>query len=53
VPNSHKKVFEEGEYVLFAITVLRGHYEAGSFVDDVFIPGFYVDIYLLLLFIFI
>ncbi len=39
VPGSKKKVIEEGDSVMYAITILRGHYEAGYFVDDVFTPG--------------
>jgi len=37
------KVAEEGDGVLFALTILRGHYEAGVFVEDVFVPGHFVD----------
>jgi V-type H+-transporting ATPase subunit C len=39
VPKSGKKVTEEGESVMYAITVLRGHYVAGYYQDDVFTPG--------------
>lgn len=39
VPNSLKKVFEEGDMLLFSLTVLRGHYQAGQYVDDEFVPG--------------
>lgn len=39
VPGSKKKIIEEGDLTLYAVTVLRGHYEAGYFVDDVFTPG--------------
>ena len=39
IPGSKKKVIEEGESVLYAVTILRGHYQAGYFVDDVFTPG--------------
>ncbi len=42
VPGSKKKVHEEGESVMYAITVLRGHYEAGYYQDDVFTPGWLV-----------
>jgi hypothetical protein len=37
VPNSAVKIYEEGEYILYTITVLRGHYEAGSIVDETFV----------------
>jgi hypothetical protein len=40
VPNSLKKVYEEGDLVMFCVTVLRGHYQAGQFVDNEFVPGF-------------
>eukprot|EP01038_Epipyxis_sp_PR26KG_P009428 gene9428-12704_t len=43
VPKSAKKVADEGEYVMYAVTILKGHYEAGSFQDDVFIAGTFVD----------
>ena len=39
VPGSKKKIIEEGDMILYAVTVLRGHYESGYFVDDVFTPG--------------
>lgn len=39
VPGSKKKVAEEGESVMYAITVLRGHYQAGYYQDDVFVAG--------------
>ncbi len=39
IPGSRKKVFEEGENVLYAITVLKGHYSAGFFEGDVFQAG--------------
>ncbi len=41
VPNSvsRKPLAEEGDSVMYALTVLRGHYQAGHFVDDVFTPG--------------
>lgn len=39
VPNSLKKIVEEGDSVMFAVTVLRGHYEAGYYVDDTFTTG--------------
>lgn len=43
VPKSKKLVKEEGDTALYAITVLRGHYSAGQYVDDVFVPGTFVD----------
>lgn len=43
VPGSKKKIIEEGDMILYAVTVLRGHYESGYFVDDVFTPGKFVD----------
>lgn len=39
VPNSLKKVHEEGESILFAVTILKGHYEAGQYVDGEFVAG--------------
>lgn len=30
---------EEGEAILFAVTILKGHYEAGHYVDGEFVPG--------------
>lgn len=43
VPGSAKRMVEEGDWVLFALTILRGQYQAGIFVDDVFTAGRYVD----------
>jgi V-type H+-transporting ATPase subunit C len=43
VPGSLKAVMEEGESLLYTITVLKGHSTCGNFVDDVFVPGSYVD----------
>ena len=34
IPNSAKKIKEIGEYVLYTIDVLKGHYEAGSYDND-------------------
>lgn len=39
VPGSAKKLVEEGESVMYVVTLLRGHYQAGIYVDDVFTPG--------------
>jgi V-type H+-transporting ATPase subunit C len=39
VPGSLKRIFEEGEFVLYAVTVLRGHYTAGYFEGETFIQG--------------
>jgi len=39
VPGSAKKLIEEGDAVMFVITILRGQYQAGIFVDNVFTPG--------------
>lgn len=39
VPGSAKKVVEEGELVMYAITLLKGHYQAGTLIDEVFAPG--------------
>jgi V-type H+-transporting ATPase subunit C len=43
VPNSLKKVAEEGDLLMFSVTVLRGHYQAGQYVDNEFVPGVAVD----------
>lgn len=45
VPGSYKRIVEEGEYVLYGVTILKGHYEAGRYIDggDVFEPGTFVD----------
>lgn len=40
---SKKPLAEEADSVMYAITILRGHYQAGGFVDDVFTPGVFVD----------
>lgn len=34
IPNSAIKIKDIGEYTLYTIVVLKGHYEAGSFDDD-------------------
>lgn len=39
VPNSAKKVHEEGEAILYAVTILRGEYVAGQYIDGEFIAG--------------
>lgn len=39
VPGSALKVLEEGDQVLYAVTVLKGHYQAGVVVDGVFNNG--------------
>jgi V-type H+-transporting ATPase subunit C len=39
VPGSAKKVLEEGDSALYAVTILRGHYQAGVLVDETFTPG--------------
>lgn len=39
VPGSHLKVAEEGDSIMYAITVLKGHYEAGCVEEDIFTPG--------------
>jgi V-type H+-transporting ATPase subunit C len=39
VPGSARKLAEEGEYVMFAVTILRGEYHSGIIADDVFTPG--------------
>jgi V-type H+-transporting ATPase subunit C len=36
-------VIEEADWIMYGVTILRGHYEAGYFVDDVFSPGKFVD----------
>jgi V-type H+-transporting ATPase subunit C len=43
VPGSAKKVYEEGDSSLYAVTVLKGHYAAGNYVEDAFVPGQFVD----------
>ena len=43
VPGSAKKVLEEGDWALYSITALRGHYEAGTIDNDVVNPGSFVD----------
>lgn len=43
VPKSAKLIKEDGDYCLYAITILRGHYTAGYFTDGVFTPGSFVD----------
>ena len=42
-PATPKKICEEGEYVLFAISALRGHYEAGTIVNGELTQGKFVD----------
>jgi V-type H+-transporting ATPase subunit C len=39
VPGSKRRIVEEGDSVMYAVTILKGHYEAGCFVDDAFQPG--------------
>jgi len=39
VPGSAVKVAREADQVMYAITVLKGHYQAGVIVDDVYTNG--------------
>lgn len=44
VPGSIKKVKEEGDSILYSITVLRGHYETGVVdMDGIYTSGPFVD----------
>jgi V-type H+-transporting ATPase subunit C len=44
VPGSAKRIIEEGEFVLYGVSMLRGHYAAGRYVEgDIFEPGTLVD----------
>jgi len=44
VPGSLEKVTEDSESVLFAVTVLKGMYEAGYYEGDEFVPGTKTDL---------
>jgi hypothetical protein len=39
VPGSALKIAAEGDQVLYVVTALKGHYQAGIVVDGVFTPG--------------
>jgi len=39
VPGSALKILAEADQVLYAVTVLKGHYQIGVLVDDVFTNG--------------
>jgi hypothetical protein len=39
VPESHNKVCEEGEFVMYSVLVIRGQYQAGNYEGDTFVPG--------------
>ena len=43
IPQSAKLVKTHGEHKLYAVTILKGHYEAGVFVDGAFTDGKFVD----------
>lgn len=43
VPGSLQKVHEDDDSVLYAVTVLKGQYEAGYYENDEFQPGTKVD----------
>eukprot|EP00540_Astrosyne_radiata_P010515 CAMPEP_0116845764 /NCGR_PEP_ID=MMETSP0418-20121206/13458_1 /TAXON_ID=1158023 /ORGANISM="Astrosyne radiata, Strain 13vi08-1A" /LENGTH=419 /DNA_ID=CAMNT_0004476931 /DNA_START=45 /DNA_END=1304 /DNA_ORIENTATION=+ len=43
VPGSLQKVKEDSESILYAITILKGQYEAGYYEGDEFMPGNKVD----------
>jgi V-type H+-transporting ATPase subunit C len=43
VPKSAKLIKDDGDYCLYAVTILRGHYTAGYFTDGVFTNGSFVD----------
>ena len=44
VPGSLQKVFDDDDGILYAITILRGQYEAGYYENNEFQPGTKVDI---------
>lgn len=44
VPGSLEKVMEDGDSVLYTITVLRSMYEAGYYEGDEFVPGTKLDL---------
>ena len=39
VPNSAKKIVEEGETVMYSIAMIKNHFKAGHFDGDTFVPG--------------
>eukprot|EP01039_Chlorochromonas_danica_P007204 gene7204-7970_t len=43
VPGSAKVLVEDGDLIMYAVTILRGQYQSGIYVDDVFTPGTFVD----------
>ena len=44
VPGSMQQVYQDDDGILYAITILKGQYEAGYFENDEFQPGTKVDI---------
>lgn len=43
VPGSLKKVHSDMDSILYAVTILKGQYEAGYFEGDKFVPGAQID----------
>mmetsp|Transcript_54431 Transcript_54431/g.74408 ORF Transcript_54431/g.74408 Transcript_54431/m.74408 type:complete len:445 (-) Transcript_54431:325-1659(-) len=43
VPGSSIKIFEEGEFSIWTVTILAGQYEAGCMDGDTFSPGNFKD----------
>lgn len=43
VPGSAKMIHKEGENFLYAVTILKGHYEAGYYEGEDFVPGKFVS----------
>jgi V-type H+-transporting ATPase subunit C len=44
VPGSMKKVHSDEDSILYAVTILKGQYEAGYYENDVFHAGTHVDL---------
>lgn len=43
VPGSHKFAYKEGDFVVYTIVMLKGHYNQGHTEDNVFYPGEYTS----------
>lgn len=48
MPGSALKVREEGDSVMYAVTTLKGQYQAGYVIDGAFTPGMILSISTLL-----
>jgi hypothetical protein len=42
IPETPQKLYSDGDFALYSMLVLKGHYEAGLVTEDEFTPGKYL-----------